>query len=370
MNTVPPCGKYFFSVKSTHADDQRRVEHAGDAAEPADRDDDQEHHQVFERILRIEAEKLGAEPAAERGHAAAEREGDGEQPRDVDAERFRHAAVVDRGADLRAHAGALEAEPQAEHDDAADPDQHDAVGAVGHEAEIDLALHRRRQRQRLRLRPDDDRHAGDHDEHEADGEQHLVELRRAIELRIERPLEHGADRRGDDEADGERRDERDAELVHRQHDDVAADHGKAAVGEIGKAHQAHGHRQADRDDEQHHAGGKPAEQHIGDFDRSRGGPPNAGVQRHGSRQVHASNPPAGWPGLAVNTRAFRPRLARIVLTRGLATAAEPGIEPMAAARPKQNRRPEGRRSAVCPDACRQRATSARRDRSSAPCRDP
>ena len=148
----------FLQREVEHADDQRRIEHAGDAAEPADRDDDQEHHQIFQRILRIEAEELGAEPAAERRHAAAEGEGDGEQPRDVDAERFRHAPVVDRGADLRAHAGALEAEPQAEHDDDADHDQHDAVGAVGHEAEVDLALHRRRQVERLGFRPDDQRH--------------------------------------------------------------------------------------------------------------------------------------------------------------------------------------------------------------------
>ena len=53
-----------------------------------------------------------------------------EQPIDVDAERFRHAAVVDRGADLRADARALEAEPEPEHDHDADRDQKDAVGAV------------------------------------------------------------------------------------------------------------------------------------------------------------------------------------------------------------------------------------------------
>ena len=61
-------------------------------------------------------------------------------------------------------------------------------------------------------------------------------------------------------------DERHAEAVHRQHDDVAADHGEAAVGEVDEAHQPHGHRQADRHDEQHHAGGQAAEQHVGEFD--------------------------------------------------------------------------------------------------------
>ena len=55
---------------------QRRVKDAGDAAEAADRHHDQEVHQIFERVLRIEPEKFGAESAAERGHAAAEGEGD------------------------------------------------------------------------------------------------------------------------------------------------------------------------------------------------------------------------------------------------------------------------------------------------------
>ena len=126
-----------------HADQERREEHAGDLAEPADRDHDQEIDQVFERVLRIEAEELGAEPAAERRHPAAEGEGEGEQPIDIDADRFGHAAVVDGGADLGADPGALESEPQPERDDHPDHDQEDAVGAVADEAEIDLSLQRR-----------------------------------------------------------------------------------------------------------------------------------------------------------------------------------------------------------------------------------
>ena len=137
-----------------HADQQRCVEHAGDLPEPADRDHDQEVDQVFERVLRIEAEELGAEPAAERRHAAAEREGDGEQAIDIDADRFGHAPVVDGGADLGADPRALEAEPQPERDRHSDHDQEDAVGAVLDEAEIDLALQVARQRERLGFRAD------------------------------------------------------------------------------------------------------------------------------------------------------------------------------------------------------------------------
>jgi hypothetical protein len=64
----------------------------------ADRHRDQEIHPIFERVLRIDAQKLGTEPAADRRHAAAECERDREQPIDIDAERCRHAAVIDRGA--------------------------------------------------------------------------------------------------------------------------------------------------------------------------------------------------------------------------------------------------------------------------------
>ena len=55
-------------------------------------------------------------------------------------------------------------------------------------------------------------------------------------------------------------------MLHRLHDGVAAEHGEAAVGEVDEAHQAHGDGQPDRHDEQHHAGGHPAQQHAGDVD--------------------------------------------------------------------------------------------------------
>ncbi len=63
-------------------------------------------------------------------------------------------------------------------------DQHDAVGAVGHEAEIELALHRGGQRQRAGISgPTVSEHRGGHDEGQTDGEQHLVELGRAVKPR-------------------------------------------------------------------------------------------------------------------------------------------------------------------------------------------
>jgi hypothetical protein len=44
-------------------------------------------------------------------------------------------------------------------------------------------------------------------------------------------------------------------MLHQQHGDVAAGHGESAVREVDEIHQAHGHRQAHRQDEQQHAVG-------------------------------------------------------------------------------------------------------------------
>src|SRR6202035_5681719 len=213
-------GQIEFQHEVEHAEDQGRVIDAHHAAEPADRYRDQEIHQVFERVLRIEPQKFGAQAAADSRHAAAEGEGDGEQPVDIDAERFRHAAVVDRGADLGADAGALEGERDAEPDQKADHDQEDAVGAVLQEAEIDLAAQSSRQLQRLAFRADHDDGAGDENKNQPDGEENLVELAGTIKPPIERALQHHADRRGSDEAERQGGGEAEMRAVYRQHDHI------------------------------------------------------------------------------------------------------------------------------------------------------
>ena len=75
-------------------------------------------------------------------------------------------------------------------------------------------------------------------EHQADGEQHLIERAGAIEAAIERALEHDADQRRDDEGERQRRQERHAGAVHQQRGDIAAEHGEGAVGEVDEVHQA------------------------------------------------------------------------------------------------------------------------------------
>src|SRR5262249_46228974 len=53
--------------------------------------------------------------------------------------------------------------------------------------------------------------------------------------------------------------------VHCQHDDVTAEHGEGAVGEVDEPHQAHGDRKPNGDYEQHGAGGDSAQQDAGEI---------------------------------------------------------------------------------------------------------
>ena len=123
-----------------------------------------------------------------------------------------------------------------------------------------MPAERRREFERLAFRPDRYCDPGDENENEADGEKYLVKLAGAIKPAIEQPLEHSAERHGGEEAERQGRAEADMRAVHRQHDDVAAEHGESAVGEVDEPHQPHRHRKPDGDDEQHRAGGQAAQQ--------------------------------------------------------------------------------------------------------------
>ena len=53
---------------------------------------------------------------------------------------------------------------------------------------------------------------------------------------------------------------RHALALHQQHRDVAPQHGKRTMGQVDEIHQAHGDRQADRQDEEQHAIGNAVKQ--------------------------------------------------------------------------------------------------------------
>ena len=86
---------------------------------PTDRHHDQEQHQIKHRKTWREAEQLNCKAAAERGKTGSDGKSQREQPVDIDADRFRHAPIVDGGADLRANIRSLERVPE-------DGDKHGA----------------------------------------------------------------------------------------------------------------------------------------------------------------------------------------------------------------------------------------------------
>ena len=140
-------------------------------------------------------EYFGAERAAEAGEAGAEGEGEGEHPIDVDAEPARHAAVVDRGAQPAAEAGLGEDELQRDRQQSAKDDDQQPVAADADAGNLELALQVARNLHEHLAGAHDIVGRGDRHEDEADGEQHLVEVRLAVDMRIERALEQESDGR-------------------------------------------------------------------------------------------------------------------------------------------------------------------------------
>ena len=159
-----------------------------------------------------------------------------------------------------------------------------------------------------------------------------------------------------DEADRQRRHEADAPVPHRQHDDVAAEHGEGAMREVDEAHQPHGDGQADRDDEQHHAGGHARRAACWRcFDAEDHGAVPTGMPRSRRRaQARHRNPPEPVrPAVIAQIVRRKPQTAKRRPSSRVASNAKP--PPVA-----------GRR--LCMSIARSRIR--RRARSSAPCRRP
>ena len=121
---------------------------------------------------------------------------------------FGDPLVVDGSAQTRAEARADEEQLQRRGDHAADRDDEQPIAADADAVKGEAAAEPVGQVNLLRLGAEEE--AGDRHRHEdeADGEQHLIERRRAIEAAVERALEHGADSGRDEEGDGQRREER------------------------------------------------------------------------------------------------------------------------------------------------------------------
>ena len=207
-------------------------------------------------------ENFGAERTAEAGEAAAEAEGERKHPIDVDAEPARHAAVVDRGAQPAAEAGLGEDELQRDRQQSAQHDDQQPVAADADAGDLELALQVARNLHEHLARAHDIVGRRDRHEDEADGEQHLVEVRLSIDMRIERALEQEADRRARKKRHRQRQEEGNTQAVDQKDGDIGAGHGKRAVREIDEIHQAERHREAGREHEQQHAVGNSVEKNC------------------------------------------------------------------------------------------------------------
>jgi len=179
---------------------------------------------------------------------------------DVDAQAARHALVVDRRAHLRAEAGSLDRKNQRGSDRQRYHDQKNPVDGEAHAAGRHRALQPAGHRRRLLLGAVEPGEGGDRDEDDADGEQALVEVARAVQAPVERALQHDARGGRREEGRGEGGEERPAEAVRERHGDIAADHGEAAVRQVDEVHHAQRHRQADREQEEQHPVGEAVEQ--------------------------------------------------------------------------------------------------------------
>src|SRR5665213_4300943 len=142
-----------FSGGIDNAKHEGRQQRALQAAEAADRDHDQKQHEIDHGETWREAEQLDGEPAAECCQPRADRECKREQTVDVDANRLRHAPVIDRGSDFGADIRLLEDVPEHGNEKETDRDEKGAITRERAEAETDVAFEPMRQRHRFRDRP-------------------------------------------------------------------------------------------------------------------------------------------------------------------------------------------------------------------------
>ena len=157
--------------------------------------------------------------------------------------------IVDRRTYFRPKARAFDKPGQRKRDCHHHHDEEQPIGAEVQPQHTHLSTQKIRQPNRLLLRAEEPGRASDGHEDKADAEQDLIEMRRAVETAIEQALEDNAGQRGNDERHRQRGQKWKPQPGHGNYARIAAEHGERAVGEIDEIHEAHGHRQADADDE-------------------------------------------------------------------------------------------------------------------------
>ena len=131
--------------------------------------------------------------AAQTREQAAEEEHAGEHHALVDAERADHLAVLGRGADQRAPAGAVEQQPQQAEHHRADADQEQLIEREAQPEDVGAAAQPGRAWAQQVLRAPGHQRQVLHDQHHAEGRQQLEQLRRAIDAAQQQHLHHQPD---------------------------------------------------------------------------------------------------------------------------------------------------------------------------------
>ncbi|MNV45453.1 hypothetical protein D3C71_1372510 [compost metagenome] len=170
--------------------------------------------------------------------------------------------MVDGRAQPDAEAGARHRPRGQRRHGAAGADHQQALRGQGAKAQVDRAGKKRRQRNHLHLRTDQGIGRGNQHEAQADREQHLLEFLSAVQVAQHERFEQTTQQRRRQDRGGHRQPEAPLRLACEQGRAVATDHGEGTVAEVHEPHQAQRHRQADRNDEQHHAVGQPVDEDV------------------------------------------------------------------------------------------------------------
>ena len=200
--------------------------------------------------------------AAEGCEKYPEREHAGEQPFLIDAECCHHVAVLGRGANQHAPAGALEQQPQQSQHDRTERDEKEIVGRNVLAEELDRALEPRRAAAEQIVRSPDQHHQILHHQGQPEGRQQLEQFGRVIDPPQQHHLDENADHRHDQRRhhDAGPEPECAGKPLGQRERHIGAEHVERAMGEIDDPRHAEDDRQPRRHQKQRRRAGKTGQE--------------------------------------------------------------------------------------------------------------
>jgi hypothetical protein len=183
----------------------------------------------------------------------AEREDDGVEKADIDAEGGDHFAVGLAGADLHAEPGLRDQQAKPGRDHETGNDDCQPIGRIGQAAgQHDRTGEKSRRVEIERKGAEDEADTFGKHQHQREGRQHLVEVIAVIEPANHHDLDQSAKRRSRHKA-GDQADPEGAGPGGDRRADEAPDHEQRAMGEVDQSHDTKDQGQAGRHQEQHDA---------------------------------------------------------------------------------------------------------------------